>query len=42
MTIDTYIHVTPGIQEAAAKRFDDLITFDAAEGVKEDRTLSLR
>jgi hypothetical protein len=25
MTIDTYSHVSPGIQEAAAKRFDDLI-----------------
>ena len=25
MTIDTYSHVAPGIQEAAAKRFDDII-----------------
>ena len=25
MTIDTYSHVAPGIQEAAAKRFDDLL-----------------
>jgi integrase len=24
MTIDTYSHVAPGIQEAAAKRFDEL------------------
>lgn len=24
MTIDTYSHVAPGIQEAAAKRFDEI------------------
>lgn len=24
MTIDTYSHVAPGIQEAAAKQFDDI------------------
>lgn len=26
MTIDTYSHVAPGIQEAAAKRFDELLS----------------
>ncbi len=25
MTIDTYSHVAPGIQEAAANRFDDIL-----------------
>jgi integrase len=30
MTIDTYSHVAPGIQEAAAQRFDDILT----KGVK--------
>ncbi|MFH1646363.1 MAG: site-specific integrase, partial [Chloroflexota bacterium] len=25
MTIDTYSHVAPGIQEAAAKRFDEIL-----------------
>ena len=25
ITLDTYSHVAPGLQEAAAKRFDDLI-----------------
>lgn len=26
MTLDTYSHVVPGLQEAAAKRFDDFVT----------------
>jgi integrase len=26
MTLDTYSHVAPGIQEAAAKRFDDIFS----------------
>ena len=25
MTLDTYSHVAPGLQEAAAQRFDDLV-----------------
>lgn len=25
ITLDTYSHVAPGLQEAAAKRFDDLL-----------------
>jgi integrase len=25
ITLDTYSHVTPGLQEAAAARFDDLV-----------------
>jgi integrase len=28
MTIDTYSHVAPGIQEAAAKRFDELFSIN--------------
>jgi integrase len=26
MTLDTYSHVAPGLQELAAKRFDDIIS----------------
>ncbi len=26
MTLDTYSHVAPGLQEAAAKRFDEMMT----------------
>ena len=26
VTLDTYSHVAPGLQEAAAKRFDDLFS----------------
>jgi len=26
ITLDTYSHVTPGLQEAAANRFDDILT----------------
>jgi len=26
MTLDTYSHVVPGLQEAAAKKFDSLFT----------------
>ena len=26
IALDTYSHVTPGLQEAAAARFDDLVT----------------
>jgi len=25
MTLDTYSHVAPGLQEAAAKRFDEVL-----------------
>ncbi len=25
ITLDTYSHVAPGLQEAAAKRFDDMV-----------------
>lgn len=28
ITLDTYSHVTPGLQEAAAKRFDEVLTMD--------------
>ena len=31
MTIDTYSHVAPGIQEAAAKRFDEMFTTSKGE-----------
>ncbi|MFH1925589.1 MAG: hypothetical protein ABIK32_03755 [Chloroflexota bacterium] len=26
ITLDTYSHVAPGLQEAAAKRFDDMFS----------------
>lgn len=26
VTLDTYSHVTPGLQKAAAKKFDDMVT----------------
>ena len=28
ITLDTYSHVAPGLQEAAAKRFDDIVIQD--------------
>ncbi len=31
MTLDTYSHVAPGLQEAAAKRFDEFIS--ASRGI---------
>ena len=37
MTIDTYSHVAPGIQEAAANRFDEILsTADKKESVYKD------
>ena len=33
MTLDTYSHVAPGIQEAAAKAFDDLFDMTRATTV---------
>ena len=36
MTLDTYSHVAPGLQEAAAKRFDDIIHGPELEAVKND------
>ena len=38
MTIDTYSHVAPGIQEAAAQRFDDIINpINRYKGIKKVR-----
>jgi integrase len=34
MTIDTYSHVAPGIQEAAAKRFDELLSTQTVNATK--------
>jgi integrase len=34
MTLDTYSHVAPGLQEAAAKRFDDVVKVRHNEFVK--------
>ena len=31
ITLDTYSHVAPGLQEAAANRFDDVLTVNANE-----------
>jgi integrase len=36
MTLDTYSHVVPGLQEAAAKRFDELLTTSKG-GIPNDR-----
>jgi len=33
ITLDTYSHVAPGLQEAAAKRFDDVVKVRHNEGV---------
>ena len=33
VTLDTYSHVIGGLQEAAAQRFDDLLTATSAENV---------
>jgi len=30
ITLDTYSHVAPGLQEAAAQRFDDLVKIDSS------------
>jgi len=35
MTLDIYSHVVPGLQEAAAKRFDDLLNYKAKKEVVE-------
>jgi len=35
ITIDTYSHVSPGIQEAAAKRFDEAFSTKYNEPAKE-------
>ncbi len=34
ITLDTYSHVAPGLQEAAAKRFDDVLNSKYNERVK--------
>lgn len=36
ITLDTYSHVAPGLQEAAAKRFDDVVN-----GITEPSKISL-
>lgn len=35
ITLDTYSHVVPGLQRAAAQRFDDIVTQDKKESSKE-------
>ena len=35
ITLDTYSHVAPGLQEAAAKRFDDALQIKHNENVVE-------
>ena len=34
ITLDTYTHVAPGLQEAATKRFDDAVQIKHNESVK--------
>jgi integrase len=36
ITLDTYSHVAPGLQEAAAKRFDDAVQIKHNDNVSED------
>jgi integrase len=31
-TLDTYSHVVPGLQEAAAERFDRMLDIDVSKG----------
>jgi hypothetical protein len=35
MTLDTYSHVSPGLQQAAAKSFDDLVVNEFAEAAQQ-------
>ena len=35
VTLDTYSHVAPGLQEVAANRFDELVTPRRKEGTVE-------
>lgn len=36
ITLDTYSHVTPGLQDAAAKRFDDVLNIKHNNNVAEN------
>ena len=38
ITLDTYSHVAPGLQEAAAKRFDDIVLSKNVNGSKSEVT----
>ena len=42
ITLDTYSHVAPGLQEAAAKRFDELVIPVGKEMQKERVAETLR
>jgi integrase len=35
VTFDTYSHISPGLQEAASKRFDDVLLVRHNEGITE-------
>jgi len=42
ITLDTYSHVAPGLQEAAANRFDEILSMaNAKGGLQDDRTLKV-
>jgi integrase len=34
ITLDTYSHVSPGLQEATAKRFDEALQLEHNEGAR--------
>ncbi len=36
ITLDTYSHVAPGLQEAAANRFDDIVLPKKGKGKKDN------
>jgi hypothetical protein len=39
ITLDTYSHIAPGLQEAEAKRFDELVGIKHNEDVLEEESL---
>jgi len=42
ITLDTYSHVAPGLQEAAANGFDELFSIAKTKGrLQDDRTLKV-
>jgi integrase len=42
VTLDTYSHVAPGLQQAAAKRFDDVLMTHSLEKASSDGQLTIR
>ena len=42
ITLDTYSHVAPGLQQAAAKRFDEVLMTDSLEKSSSDGQFAIR